>query len=88
MSITAIFISDPFKHELRIDCDMLKLNSIKDGEICILKDFNNSIFEIKDTIVYAMSEEKIKKQIKIFNTGVVKFNDNIFTCFGEFEEIS
>lgn len=86
MSITAIFANSPFDKEVRIDCKILKMNTDKDGEICILPNFNNSIFEIKDNVIEVECDNTIKK-IKIIGTGIVKFENNTFICLGSFKKI-
>ena len=82
----AIFSNSPFDDEIRVDCEMIKMNTYKDGEICILPNFNNSIFEICDTVVFCKNNNNVK-QIKINGTGIVKFENNTLNCFGSFEEI-
>ena len=82
----AIFSNSPFDNEIRVDCEMIKMNTYKDGEICILPNFNNSIFEVNDTIVICKNNELVKK-IKINGNGIIKFEDNTLNCFGSFEEI-
>ncbi len=88
MSITAIFANSPFDKETRLDCKMLKMNTIKDGEICILENFHHSIFEIKDTIINVFTEPEAVKQFKVTDVCIAKFENNKFTCFGNIEEIS
>lgn len=83
----AVFANSPFDTEVRIDCKMLKLRTKEDGDICILPDFNNTIFDIEDAIVYLESDTESRK-IKIIGTGVAKFENNKFMCFGKFEDIN
>ena len=85
MYITAVFISDPFSQELRIDCDELKVKTVKYGEICILPNFNNSIFEVKDTYIDVITNKSIRK-IKVINSGIIKYKNNTLTYFGNFKE--
>ena len=85
MSIMAIFANSPFDKEKRIDCKMLKLHSIKNGEICILPNFHNAILEIKDNII-CIDTNNQQKSIKIHTTGIAQFKDNVFTYFGGFTE--
>lgn len=86
MYITAVFINDPFSRELRIDCDELKVKTVKDGEICILPNFNDSIFEVKDTCIDVITTNKSIKKIKVINSGIIKYKNNTLTYFGNFEE--
>ena len=86
MSIIAIFTNSPFDQELRIDCDMLKMNTQKDGEICILPNYQKSVFNIADTIIEASNGAEQTK-IKISGNAIVKFNNNILNCFGRFTKI-
>ena len=86
MSIIAIFTNSPFDQELRIDCDMLKMNTQKDGEICILPNYQKSIFNIAETIIEAINETGTTK-IKISGNAVIKFDNNTLNCFGQFSKI-
>ena len=86
MSIIAIFTNSPFDQELRIDCDMLKMNTQKDGEICILPNYQKSVFNITDTIIEASNGTE-KTKIKISGNAIVKFNNNILNCFGRFTKM-
>lgn len=86
MSIIAIFTNGPFDQELRVDCDMLKMITPKDGEICILPDYQKSVFNIADTIIEAScGKEKVK--VKISGNAIIKFDNNILNCFGRFNKI-
>ena len=86
MSIMAIFANSPFDNEIRMDCKMLRMNTKKDGEVCVLPNFNNSIFEIDNSIIF-VSTDSGEKKIKIDGVGIIKFENNILTCFGKFTEI-
>lgn len=86
MNITAIFLNSPFDNELRIDCESVKINTFKEGEIVILPNFRSSIFEIENTIVECNNGSNIRK-IKINGTGIIEFKNNTLNCFGTFEEI-
>ena len=86
MCIIAIFTNSPFDQELRIDCNMLKMNTQKDGEICILPNYQKSVFNIADTIIEAScGKEKVK--VKISGNAIIKFNNNTLNCFGQFTRI-
>lgn len=85
MYITAVFINDPFSQELRIDCNKLKIKTVKDGEICILPNFNDSIFEVEDTCIDVITNESVRK-IKVINSGIIKYKNNTLTYFGNFKE--
>lgn len=81
----AIFINSAFDNELRLECNRMKVNTKKDGEICILPKYYNTVFEVSDATIVVSSEEKEKK-IKVIGNGIVKVdNDNIY-CFGRYEE--
>ena len=86
MSITAIFANSSFDNEIRIDCNELRMNTKKDGEICILPNFNNAIFEVENCIINILSNGKTIK-IKIINSAILQFNNNLLHCFGNFEQI-
>ena len=86
MSITAIFANSPFDEEVRIDCKMLKMNTRKDGEICVLPEFNNSIFEVDDSVIDIMTGDGTI-HVKMLGSAIVRFKDNVLTCFGRFEKL-
>ena len=85
MSLSAVFLSSPFDKEIRYDCDSIKLRSDKDGEVCILQNYNDCIFTISEGLIEISSGGKIIK-LKILSKGVVKIEDNCFYCFSSFKE--
>ena len=82
----AIFANSPFDKETRVDCEMIKIKKKKNGEICILPNYNNSIFDIENAIIEIINKSNTTK-IKINNSAVVTFENNNFICFGLFEEL-
>ena len=82
-----IFSNSPFDKEIRIDCDMIKMNTKKYGEICLLNNYRNSIFEISDCDIIFKTKDGDKK-IKLNGNGIVEVKNNNVSCFGDFEKIS
>ena len=86
--MTIIFSNSPFDKEVRFDCQKVKMNTSKYGEICILPNYRDSIFDINNSIISIFGAENKEVQVKITHSAIVKVKNNIVNVFGQFNEVS
>lgn len=85
--MTIIFANSPFDKECRFDCKKVQMNTTKFGELCILPNYRNSIFDINNSVVSVFDNENKEIKVKITNSAIVKIQDNTINIFGQFSEL-
>ncbi|MBQ7537172.1 MAG: hypothetical protein IJT14_03575 [Rickettsiales bacterium] len=87
MLITTIFANSPFDKELRFSCKQVKMNTKKYGEVCVLPNHCNIIFEVQDTVVELSCDDGKNEKVKIDGSAIAKIEDNNLNIFGQFSKI-
>lgn len=87
MLITTIFANSPFDKELRFSCKQVKMNTKKYGEVCVLPNHCNIIFEVQDTVVELSCDDGKNEKVKIDGSAIAKIDDNNLNIFGQFSKI-
>lgn len=86
--MTIIFSNSPFDKEVRFDCQKVKMNTEKFGEICILPNYRDTIFDINNSTISVLDAKNTEVQMKITNSAIVKVKNNIVNVFGQFQAIN
>ena len=87
MTMTIIFANSPFDKEYRFDCQKVQMNTIKFGELCILPNYRNSIFDINNSLISVLDKENNELKIKVIGSAIVKIQDNNINVFGQFSQL-
>ena len=77
-----------FNLDFKFSCQKIKMNTEKYGEICILPNYRDTIFDINNSTISVLDAENKEVQVKITHSAIVKIKNNVVNVFGQFQAIN